>query len=160
MTSKMIHDLLYAFKRQWGGEFQYVQILTSQADTTTGTRDISRQVFNLPAVKLPIQTLRKFIQDIGYLAANKNFTYGGLNDYNTVRLLISAEDLPAGFNVDLDGYIVLDHKRYERVSFDNVFGACWILVARGVEGANPYARIVQPAYSRLELTQRVRYELN
>lgn len=160
MTSKMIHDLLYAFKRQWGTDIQYVQILTSKVDDNTGSREINRQVFDLPAVKLPIATLRKFIQDIGYLAANKNFTYGGLNDYNTVRLLISAADLPDGFNVDLDGYIVLNNKRYERVSFDNVFGECWVLQVRGVEGANPYARVTRPAFDILTLTQRVRVELN
>lgn len=160
MNSQMIRRLLYAFKRQWGSTFQYVQVLSSEANYTTGTRNIQKQVFNLPAVKLPIQTLRKFIQDIGYLAANKNFTYGGLNDFNTLRLLISKVDVPEGFRPDLNGYIVLDHKRYERVSIDDIFGECWVLQARGVEGANPYARTELPVFSELLLTHKVRVELN
>jgi hypothetical protein len=83
----MIRRLLYAFKRQWGTEFDYVQILESTADDRTGSRTIKREVVRLPAIKLPLSQLRKFIQDIGYLAADKNFTYGGLNDYTITIML-------------------------------------------------------------------------
>jgi hypothetical protein len=160
MQTAMIRRLLYAFKRQWGTTFDYIQILTSQVNDRTGNRDISRQYFQLPGVLLPIQTLRKFIQDIGYLAADKNFTYGALNDFNTVRLLISADDKPAGLDFNLNGYITHQGKRYERVELNNMFGECWLLVARGVEGANQYGQLRMPAVSALDLRQKVRYELN
>lgn len=156
----MIRRLLYAFKQQWGTTFDYIQIRTSQVDDRTGTRELNRQYYPLPGVLLPIQTLRKFIQDIGYLAANKNFTYGGLNDYNTLRLLVAVEDLPAGLTFDLNGYITHQGRRFERKQVEDLFGECYLLVATGVEGANPYGQLREPAVSRLELRQRVRYELN
>jgi hypothetical protein len=160
MNSQMIRHLLYAFKKQWGGQFDYIQILTSEADARTGDRNIQRTVLRFPAVKLPITQARKFIQDIGYLAANKNFTYGGLNDFNTVTLLIDINDLPNGFKIDLNGYLIHDQKRYERVSFSNLAGAAYLLVARGVEGALPYARISEYAQSTLQIQSRATYELN
>ncbi len=160
LNNIMIRRLLYAFKRQWGTTFDYIQILTSVNDDRTGDRNISRQYFPLPAVLLPIQTLRKFIQDIGFLAADKNFTYGALNDYNTIRLLVATNDLPSGLSFDLDGYITHNGKRYERVQLDSLFGECWLVIARGVEGANKYGQIREQPYNVLSLTQRVRYELN
>lgn len=160
MNNMMIRRLLYAFKQQWGTTFDYIQILTDQADDRTGTRQIGRQYYPLPAVLLPVQTLRKFIQDIGYLAANKNFTYGGLNDYNTIRLLVSVEDMPQGLRFDLSGYITHQGRRFERAEVVDLFGECWVLVARGVEGANKYGQLREPAVSKLELRQKVRYELN
>lgn len=156
----MIRRLLYAFRQQWGTTFDYIQILTSEVDDRTGTRAISRKYFPLPAVLLPQQTLRKFIQDIGYLAANKNFTYGALNDYNTLRLLVSSEDKPADLHFDLNGYITHQGRRYERKQVDDLFGECYLLVASGVEGANQYGQLRELAVDRLELRQRVRYELN
>lgn len=160
MTSTMIRRLLYAFKKQWGATFDYIQIRQSEVDDRTGQRQIERKVIRFPAVKLPISQLRKFIQDIGYLAANKNFTYGGLNDYNTMHILIDSNDMPRGFEPELNGYITLNHKRYERVSFDNVFDTAFILTVRGVEGASPYAQVPAGTYNRLQIQGRVDVELN
>jgi len=160
MNNIMIRRLLYAFKRQWGTVFDYVQILTSEVDDRTGSRNIKRDVLRLPAVLLPQSQLRKFIQDIGYLAADKNFTYGGLNDFNTITLLVDRFDAPSQFRPDLNGYINHDYKRFERVSISDIFGECYLLVARGVEGGLPYARLDDRTFNRLQLQQRVTYELN
>jgi len=147
-------------KRQWGAEFDYVQILSSELNDRTGDREIRRDVFKIPAVLLPQNTVRKFIQDIGYLAANKNFTYGGLSDFNKLTLLISIDDLPAGFDINLNGYVNYNNKRFERVKIDNLFEVAFMLTSQGVEGANPYAVISRRADSQLQLQQRVSNELN
>jgi hypothetical protein len=156
----MIRRLLYAFKLQWGATFDYIQITQSDVNDRTGERQIERNVLPFKGVFLPVNQLRKFIQDIGYLAANKNFTYGGLNDYNTLNILIDIDDMPTGFNPDLNGYIVRDHKRFERVSFTEFYGQAFLLTVRGIEGANPYARISQSTYNRLQIQGRVSFELN
>lgn len=160
MNNLMIRRLLYAFKRQWGCELDYVQIVTSESDPRTGSRNITRRVIPTKAVRLPQMHVRKFIQDIGYLAANKNFTYGGLDDYNKATILLDRFELPADFQPELNGYIVLDHKRYERVSINDLFGEAYLLVAQGVEGANPYAEVRQTAFNTLQIQQRVSFELN
>lgn len=158
--SQMIRRLLYNLKRDWGTTFDWVQIQSSVTDDRTGSRQVKRQVFNLPGVLMPQNLARKFIQDIGYLAANKNFTYGALNDYNTVKLLFDIHDVPPECRLDLDGYITFDRKRYERVSLDNLADVAYLLIARGVEGANPYSQIMETTYNVLQVQGRVSYELN
>lgn len=160
MNTTMIRRLLYAFKQQWGATFDYIQILRSEVDDRTGSRQIQREVIRFPAVLLPVNQLRKFMQDIGYLAANKNFTYGGLNDYNTLNILVDIDDMPRGFNPNLNGYINHDHKRFERVSFTEFAGQAFLLTVRGVEGANPYAQLAEGSYNRLQVQGRVSCELN
>lgn len=160
MNNVVIRRLLYALKREWGTTFDYVQIVSSEANDITGSRTIKREVIRLPAVLLPQNMLRKFIQDIGYLAANKNFTYGGYNDLNTIALLVSRFDTPENFNVNLNGYVNYGHKRFEKVSIDNLFEEAYIIIARGTEGANPYAQIADRAFNTLQIQGRVVYELN
>lgn len=159
-NSQTLSRLLYSLKRQWGAEFDYVQIISSELNDRTGSREIRRDVFRIPAVLLPQQTVRKFIQDIGYLAADKNFTYGGLNDFNKLTLLIDRNDLPKTFDINLNGYVNYGHKRYERVKIDNLFEVAFLLTSQGVEGANPYATISRRADNLLAIQQRVTYELN
>lgn len=156
----MLRRLLYSLKRQWGRELSYVQILDSTTDYGTGSRRIDRRVHTLQVVVLPIHTVRKFIQDIGYLAANKNFTYGALNDFNKAMFLFDRAELPDDFQPELNGYINYDGKRYERVSFDNLLDTAFVLVAQGVEGANPFSIIDVRAESKLQIQGGVAVELN
>lgn len=155
-----IRRLLYGLKRQWGRDFDYVQILTSEANSVTGDFEIHRRIIRFPAVLLPQSQLRKFIQDISYLAANKNFTYGGYNDYNALSIVILKSDLPLDFNPDLNGYINYDHKRFERVRFENLADEAYLLVVQGIEGARPYQTIPMRSYNNLQIQSRVTYELN
>lgn len=160
MNNLSLRRLVYALKRQWGVELTYVQIVSSKLDDRTGSREIERRVITFKGVVLPQHLARKFIQDIGYLAANKNFTYGALNDFNKLTVLFDRAELPMGFQPELNGYINYNGRRYERVSFDNLLEEAFVLVAQGVEGANPYAVIDVRAESRLQMQGRVVVELN
>lgn len=160
MNNMMIRRLLYSFKRQWGVEITYVQIMSATVDDATGSRNIQRCIYQIPATKLPTSTARKFIQDIGYLAADKNFTYGALNDFNKATFVIAADDLPLNFQPTLNGYVVIGNKRYEKVSMDSLFDEGFILIAQGVEGANPYARVDVRADDRLRIQGVATYALN
>ena len=114
----------------------------------------------MQVVVLPIHTARKFIQDIGYLAANKNFTYGALNDFNKAMFLFDRSELPDDFQPELNGYINYNGKRYERVSLENLLDTAFVLVAQGVEGANPYAILDVRAQNMLQMQGEVTVELN
>lgn len=160
MNNISLRRLLYALEKQWGTELTYVQIVSSTLDERTGSRSIVRDVFTFRGVVLPQHMARKFIQDIGYLAANKNFTYGALNDFNKLTVLFGRDNAPVGFKPELNGYINYSGKRYERVSFDNLLEEAFVLVAQGVEGANPYAIIDVRAESRLQMQGGVSIELN
>lgn len=156
---QMIRRLLYSLKRDWGATFEYVQIIESELDLTTGTRRIQRKAHQIPGVLLPQNQIRKFMQDIGYLAADKNFTYGALNDYNTLKFLFDKDDVPPGV-LDLNGYIVYAGKRYERVEIGEMQETAILLLARGVEGAAPYSTVDQSTHNTLQVGGRVIVELN
>lgn len=160
MQTQMIRRLLYSLKKDWGTTFDWMKIIQSEVNDRTGERTIQRQVFTIPGVLLPQSQARKFIQDIGYLAANKNFTYGALDDYNTLKFLVDINDVPPECALELNGYVNYRFKRYERVSFDNLAEAAFLLVVKGVEGTNPYGRISQPTFNALCLKQKVTFELN
>jgi hypothetical protein len=118
-------------------------------------------MYELPAVLLPQDLVRKFMQDIGYLAANKNFTYGALNDYYTSKFLILDDDLPKGLPINLNGYVVWNHKRLERVSFEIMEnGVAYLLTAKASEGGVPYDKIPATTQNKLVIGQAVTYELN
>lgn len=160
MANTVIRRLLYALKRQWGGTLDYVQIQLSQVNDDTGARDITKQVFCLPVIVLPKKIARKFIQDIGYLAADKNFTYGALNDFNTISFIILANDLPEGFDVNLNGYVNYLGKRYDRQVIDDLFGEAYVITVQGVSGSTAYNQMGVKAQNTLQMQQRVVYELN
>ncbi len=156
---QMIRRLLYSLKRDWGATFEYVQLLESELNMSTGTRAIKRIAHQIPGVLLPQTQARKFMQDIGYLAADKNFTYGALNDYNILKFLFLKDEVPPGV-LDLNGYIVYNGKRYERVELGEMQDTAILLLARGVEGATPYSTVDQSAHNALQIGGRVVVELN
>jgi hypothetical protein len=161
MNNKFIKDLLYQFKKDYGAKIRYIVIVQSDLDVETGKRDFIKQDFLIDVVVLPRRISRKFIQDIGYLAANKNFTYGAFNDYNEIKFLIDIDDFPKGLNISLDGYLVYNDKRYEKTEFDLIeHEVAFMLSAKGVEGGKPYDIIRPKVSSGLQLQHGVSFELN
>lgn len=160
-NTRFIRNALYQFKKNYGTEIRYVSIVQSDVNPETGQRRIDKRAYTFEVILLPTTLMRKFVQDIGYLAANKNFTYGGLNDYITTSFLIMGEDFPVGLEPNLDGYIVHDHKRFEKVQLTKLeHGVGYLLVAKGVEGSLPYDVASLVAQNQLQFSQTVRYELN
>jgi hypothetical protein len=111
MNTRFITDILYDFKKDYGDDLRYIMLDHVEADIETGRRNNNRTYFDLEVIIMPQMLVRKFIQDIGYLAADKNFTYGGLNDYNSMPVIIRGQDLPENFKADLNGYCTYKHER-------------------------------------------------
>lgn len=152
-----ISGIVYGLERQYGSCLRYVEILSSDTNRTTGSRAIVKRAVNVDVVHLPASVMRKFVQDIGYLAANKNFTYGGLNDYSEVGFLFRK----LSFNPDLNGYTIWNNRRYEKsevVNFNN--GEVYLLKVKLIEGGSPFD--VESAYAgnTLQLAGVATYELN
>lgn len=152
-----ISGIVYSLRQQYGSSVRYLEILSSDTDRVSGSRSIVKKAHDLDIVHLPASMLRKFIQDIGYLAANKNFTYGGLNDYDEVGFLL----MNVPFNPDLNGYIVWNNARYEKSnieSFNN--GEVYLLKVRRTEGGPPFDVVPVYASSVLQMQGVATYELN
>lgn len=161
MNTRFIKNLLYKLKKDYGTTLKYISLVQSEVNFDTGTRDIIKNSHELTVVALPRTLSRKFIQDIGYLAANKNFTYGALNDYNDIKFIVDRDDLPKGLNIEIDGYVIYNGKRYEKVSFEIIeHEIAFMLTCKGVEGAKPYDINKIKVKSSFQLQQGVSFELN
>jgi hypothetical protein len=152
-----ISNTVYELHKQYGSCIRYIEIESSITNRSTGSKVIKKKVYDVDVVHLPSNLLRKFVQDIGYLAANKNFTYGGLNDFDSIGFLFN--DL--FFNPDLNGYIIWQNKRFEKVSVDSFNnGESHLLKVKLVQGGLPYD--VEPVYGGniLQIAGVASYELN
>lgn len=161
MNNKFIKDLLYELKKDYGTQIRYINIDYSDVNIDTGKRSFIKSAYTFNAIILPRRTTRKFVQDIAYLAANKNFTYGGLNDYNEIKFIIDLDDLPKDLNISLDGYLIHNHKRYEKIEFELIeHEIAFMLSTKGVEGSKPYDIMPFLVQSTFQLQHRVNFELN
>lgn len=154
------HALLYNLKKDWGTKISWVTVFADEVDPRTGDREIVRQAYDLSAIRLPSKMVRQFIQDIAYLAANKNFTYGGLNDFVTAMFVIEPRDLPRGLDVNLNGWINHNGQRLDRSGIEFLGNFCYLVTTKAIEGDQQYATIRRRQESNLQLRQRVVLEMN
>jgi hypothetical protein len=128
---------LHRLKRQFGAEI----IVYKAADVTQNLKTgvISRQYITTTvkrAIVLPVKSIRDFVYDLSFIAANKNFTYGAFFDISYRAVIIDQKDLPSGTTFTQDDYIVYEGVKYgmrktERITND--YG--WILMVTTITGA-------------------------
>lgn len=161
MNTRFIKDILYSLKRDYGDQIRYIVLNQSELVVETGKRNIQKTAYQIDAIILPRKLQRKFIQDIGYLAANKNFTYGALNDYSEMKFIIDCDDLPRDLDINFDGYVVYNGKRYEKTEFELLeHKVAFLLTAKAMEGGKPYDVQSIKVGNSFQLQQGVSYELN
>lgn len=161
MNTRFIKNVIYKLKKDYGVSLKYITISQSEVNFDTGQRNIIKSVCEFIAVALPKTLTRKFIQDIGYLAANKNFTYGALNDYNDIKFIIDRDDLPSELNLEIDGYVIYNGKRYEKIQFEIIeHEVAFMLSCKNREGSKAYDITKLNPQSSFQLQQGVSFELN
>ena len=64
-------------------------------------------------IVLPAREQREFSYDLAYIAANKNFTYGGAFDTAARRFLIDRDKLPKGLIIEKNDHIVYEGRRWD-----------------------------------------------
>lgn len=114
MKYNFIKSVIRSLKRKFG------QRITLYKTTSTGTMDwtsgsVSGRSVESKEVKraiiLPGRTTRKFSYDIGFLAANKNFTYGGFYDVTQREVIIEKSDVGT-FGLKMDYRIRFNESDY------------------------------------------------
>ena len=63
---------------------------------------------------------RKFVYDLAFIAAAKNFTTGGYFDETKRLVIIDAKDLPISFVPDLNMHFQFQDKRWEINSVNRI----------------------------------------
>src|SRR6185436_5450846 len=111
--------MLYRLKRDFGLTVTLHVLLSSDVSYTSGTTTKQFNAYKIKrALVLEATQYRKFAYDLSFIAANKNFTYGGFFDVKQRIIVIERRDLPRDYVPDHKHYIVFDHSRYEIVNFD------------------------------------------
>jgi hypothetical protein len=109
-----ITKVLYRLKRRYGSVLDIVWRVSSTVNRETGEKVVVRDAHRvMRAIVLPSVIHREFSYDLAYIAAAKNFTYGGFFDTTERRFIVDARDLPTDFEIKIGQYLVYDRVRYD-----------------------------------------------
>ncbi len=93
-TKFISKDVLYSLKRKYGTPARIRRLKTVANDIETGVQDKVYDIIDIKrAILMPEEMIRKFLYDLSFIAANKNFTYGGFFDNVSRIILIDGKDL-------------------------------------------------------------------
>ncbi len=117
MTSPLFRQMrrtIYVLKKTYGQEMTICRATNHTLNVETGiqTSSLTSCVIR-KAILLPMKSMRSFAYDLSFIAANKNFTYGGFFDINSRVAIFSRRDLPSTFVLDQNAYVKIKGKRYE-----------------------------------------------
>ena len=132
---RFLRATIYKLKRRFGESVTFVRIEETGA-TDFATGEVAENYLEKKNVRnaifLPFALSRNFSYDLSYIAANKNFTYGGMYDISVSTIICDKKDLK-GFELDLNAYVLVDCKRYEVKKVDQAYQASSILIIQIVE---------------------------
>jgi len=107
-----IERIIYNLKRQWGTAMILKRETTAlDVDTGVETPTVVATVTVGRGILLPRKIATDFAYDLSYIAANKNFTYGGFFGKSSRLILVDAKDLGT-YVVAKQDYVVVNSKRY------------------------------------------------
>ena len=111
---RQIKIIVYRLKRQYGVTVKLVRLSNLQDNIQTGKMTQDKQEITIKrAIVGPALELRDFVYDLSFIAANKNFTYGGFFDADTRMLIVDSKDLPKGFEPTMDDYVIYQDRPHQ-----------------------------------------------
>lgn len=135
---------LYRLKRSLSYPVVVQKIIDTTRDSECGTRIRTFQHYALKAVVGNTDVLKKFVYDLSYIAANKNFTTGALFDQYDVLIIIDGNDLPKGVEINHDTRIIRDGQLHEIKSYTNsADNKSYVIHARYLEQYETYEFVSQ-----------------
>jgi len=137
--NQQIRRLLYALKRQHGGQIDIHKLTASQTDVRTGQKQQTVTVTRIDrAIVLPGHTARKAIRGISLISANKMMVTGGTYDSQKRDFIIDRRDAPNLSTLTADDWIVYQGRKYQVAEVDAFeFDAAWIVTAKELVGEVP-----------------------
>jgi hypothetical protein len=111
---RQIKIILYRLKMNFGQLINIMTVRTMTQVVTTGAITMDERVIKVKrAIILDAKISRDFIYDLSFIAANKNFTYGGLFDTSSRTIIIDGIDLPRDYVPTLNDRCVHNGERYQ-----------------------------------------------
>lgn len=105
---------LYALKREYGFPVSIYRQTVGDTNLTTGEKNLTRTAFPVQrAVVVPIKFDTSAFYSASFLKFAREFAYGGFQDIDAKRIILDAKDLPIGFKIIPEDFVVYEHKKYE-----------------------------------------------
>ena len=131
---RQVKMIIYRLKHNYGLPIVIRDSGSPSLVVSTGieTKDFNEYTVR-KAIVLQGSETRSFVYDLSFIAANKNFTYGGLYDATTRVIIIARKDLPSDLLITLDFTIVFDEENYELKSIQKIKGNLgYLLIAKSL----------------------------
>jgi len=137
--NQQIRRVLYALKRQYGGQIDVHKLNASETNARTGRKQQTVTVTRIKrAIVLPGHTARKAIRGISLISANKTLVTGGTYDSQKRDFIIDRRDTPGLPALTADDWIVYQGRKYQVAEVDAFeFDAAWIVTAKELVGEVP-----------------------
>lgn len=137
---RMVRRNIYALKRQYGARVDVYKVVSSTTDHLTGEKTVVKDVYPVrKAPVLPSRTKREVTQTISIISADKAFVYGGFYDASKREIIIDARDLPKGYEVNPEDYVVFKGKRWDVVNVEKFeYDTGWVLTVKHLPGMPAY----------------------
>lgn len=146
-TTRLVRQVMYDLKRRFGCTVVLHQLQSSDTNYANGVKTYSTRQYSVRAAVLPTMLTPEQHQSISVISANKMFVYGGLFHTNSRVFLIDARDLPSGFQLSLDDFMVYGGQRYNPKNIEILeLGSGW-LVATKADANTRISNYTQPVTS-------------
>lgn len=110
---RQLRNILYQLKKDWGVPMSFRNPTEAEPDRKVGTILTSYQILKIRrGIWLPVKLTPAFVYDLSFIAANKNFTYGGLFGANTRVVIVDGNDVPNTFTVKENTQLIVDKVVY------------------------------------------------
>lgn len=128
---KLVRNLIYKLKREYGQPAILRRETATSKDYGTGVSTISIADYSIKkAILLPTKLKSQFSYDLAFIAANKNFTYGGLYDQTNRIIMLDARDI--SIKPQTNDQIVFGSNKYIIIDFINALDDdVYILITKG-----------------------------
>ena len=154
MTAK--NRELYKLKREFGRPIDLYRLNSVTNNVQTGIKSITKTKYPIKrGIILPDSYIKSKVYSLSFIAANKNFTYGGLFNRNIKAVIIDHNDLPSGFEILPEDFINIGQKRFCLKDIDFMDNIGWLLVIEHVDGNPPEAVYEISIFDDIRFTQGV-----
>ncbi len=133
-----LSNAAYMLKHRYPTPIVLLTIDSVGLDATTGEQTVVKTwKYVAKAVVLTAEMKQKFIYDLAYVAASKNFTEGGWFNEDTHHVLVEQKDLGNGYTISNQMFCLIHNTLYRIEATQRLregpFSGCTMFVATGVE---------------------------
>jgi hypothetical protein len=106
---RQVKNVLYQLKKDYPSSIRLRNIVESNVDRKTGKVFKTYHTISvMRAILLPTHLKPSFVYDLSFIAANKNFTYGGFFGADTRVVIIDGADVPKEFEIKESTQVLID----------------------------------------------------